>query len=268
MSRNRMTGLLGAIFGITMFVFTLTLIAATQASKSEPKLAFQYLTEDSVLLDIYETYDHEGLLDGYGAHVTTPVCNTGLCYEAELDFYWDVLGNFRDFEILPDKPLTKLDHVPFEDSDYERLKAILLTKSPSFIHLRRDELVVTPFDTDPQDVDAVGGATLKHIEKDMVEGAIYTCYTLWHIANGDINFQMQEHTIQNLEKDLLGKMLDSDNVDAHYFAAENMDPAYFEVFITQIARACKSYGQYFTDRIYSRLPDHLDLKLQGLLEAE
>ncbi len=264
MSRNRMTGLC-SLFGVTMIVTALTPAVTV---KSDPQLAFQYLTEDSVLFDIYETYDSTGLLDGYGAHVTTPVCNTGLCYEAELDFYWDVLGNFRDFEILHDKPLTKLDHVPFEDSDYEKLKTILLTKSPSFIHLRRDELVVTPFDTDPQDVDAIGGATLKHIEKDMVEGAIYTCYTLWHIANGDINFQMQEHTIQNLEKDLLVKLLDSDNVDAHYFAVENMDPAYFEVFITQIARACRSYGQYFTDRIYSRLPDHLDLRLRGLLESE
>ncbi len=264
---NRRKMLLHKVCETVLIVSVLLHVSIALAGNSEPQIAFQYLTEDSVLLDIYETYDSQGLLDGYSAHVTTPVCNTGLCYEAELDFYWDVLGNFRNFEILPDKPLTKLDHVPFEDSDYEKLKAILLTKSPSFIHLRRDELVVTPFDTDPQDVDAVGGATLKHIEKDMVEGAIYTCYTLWHIANGDISFQMQEHTIQNLEKDLLAKMLDSDNVEAHYFAVENMDSEYFEVFITQIARACKSYGQYFTERIYSRFPDHLDLRLRDLLEA-
>ncbi len=267
-SAIRVTNNLHEIFKITLIMLGLSMISSAQTSKmGNPEIAFQYLTEDSVLLDIYEAYDSEGQLAGYHAHVTTPVCNTGLCYEAELDFYWDVLGNFSDFEILQDKPLTKLDHVPFEDSDYEKLKAILLTKSPTFIHLRRDELVVKPFDTDPQDVDAVGGATLKHIEKDMVEGAIYTCYTLWHIANGDINFQMQEHTIQNLDEGLLAKLLNSDDVEAHYFAVENMDPAYFEVFIDQIAEACKSYGQYFTDRTYTRLPDHLDLRLRDLLEA-
>ncbi len=255
---------------IIVMIFPVLYISAfAQLKKTDgPRLAFKYLTEDSVLLEVREQYDAHGTLDGYTAHVLTPVCNTGLCYEAELDFYWDVLGNFSDFEILPGKPLTKLDHVPFEDTDYEKLKDILLTKSPSFIHLRRDELVVTPFDSDMEKVDAVGGATLKHIAKDMVEGAIYTCYTLWHIANGDINFQMQEHTIQNLDKALVAKLLNSKNVEAHYFVAENIDPDYFDDFVDQVAGLCKKYGQYFTDRIKSRIPDHLDKQLRDSLEIK
>ncbi len=241
---------------------------AQETLKSNPKIAINYLTQDSVLLTIYETQDLKGHLDGYTAHIVTPVCKKGQCYNVELDYYWDILGDFFDFSIIPDKPLTKLDHIPFQNSDYEKLETILLTKSPSFIHLRRDELVVKPIAKNLQGVDGISGATIKHIEKDMVSGAIYTCYTLWHIANGDINFQLQEYTKQNLNKELIAKLLNSDNVDAHYFVIENMDSNYFEFFIDKIGELCKNYGQYFTSRLYYRLPDHLSQRLKIILKTK
>jgi len=248
---------------------SLSLISfAQEIFRSKPRFAIDYLSQDSVLLKIYETYDINGQLDGYTSHILTPVCKNYECYNAELDYYWDVLGNFFDFIIISGKPLTKLDHIPFQDSDYEKLKNILLTKSPSFIHLRRDELVVKPIATNLQDVNGISGATIKYIEKDMVSGAIYTCYTLWHIANGDINFQLQEYTKQNLNKELIFKLLNLDNVEAHYFAIENMDSNSFEFFIDEIVELCKKYGQYFTNRLYDQLPDDLSQRLKIILKTK
>lgn len=221
-------------------------------------IAFQYLTTDSVLLDIYTVEDAAGILEGYRSHIVSPVCEDRLCYDAELDFFWDILGRFSHFEVDPNKPLTKLDHVPFSGADYEQLNRILLTESPSFIHLRRGELIVKPDPGDSTDVDAVTGATVKAVKQDMVEGAIYTCYTLWHIANGGIVFEIQEHTKRKInEEGLIRKLLRRPQASAHYFLIENMAPQYFTVFLPEVLALAGQYDPFFTVRLLNRLPQEL-----------
>ncbi len=175
----------------------------------------------------------------------------------ELDFYWDLIGNFSHYRIDENKSLTKQDHIPFNDSDYTKLSNILLTKSPSFIHLRRSELVISPENADPSDIDGYTGATAKEVKKDMVPGAIYTCYTLWHIANGGIEFRIREHTKQKLDEDLIGQLLNSDQVEIHYFLIENIDAEYFEPFISDFMDLAEEYDPYFTGRIIDRMPSQL-----------
>lgn len=223
----------------------------------DPEPAFQYLTNDSVLLDVYEYYDEEGLLEGYRAHILSPVCEEGLCYEAELDFAWDLIGNFLRFEVDPDKPLTKLDHVPFSPADYEKLDKILHTESPSFIHLRRSELVSSPVSGANGAVDAMTGATVKAVKKDMVEGAIYTCYTLWHIANGGIRFNIQQHSRLQLDEPLIKKLLARNEAGTNYFLVENMPPAYFSVFLQELLSLAETYDAFFSERMVQRMPDTL-----------
>lgn len=224
------------------------------ATTADP--AFQYLTNDSMLLDVYETFDPAGVLSGYRAHVLSPVCEDGKCYEAELDFFWDRLGHFTHFEIDPAKPLTKLDHVPFSTDDYRKLDSILLTQSPSFIHLRRSELVVDP----GKDLDGVTGATVKAIKKDMVPGAIYTCYTLWHIANGGITFKIQEYTRQQLQPALIEKMLDAADAREHAFLLEHLDRPYFSQFLEPLLQLADRYDAFFAARLGDQLPEELFTK--------
>ena len=175
-------------------------------SFDDQKIAFQYLTSDKVLLDIYEHYDSEGLLEGYTSHIVTPVCEDKLCLEAEVKMYWDLLGNFIKFIPIAENPLTKLDHIPFDSADYQKLHKILSDKSPSFIHLRRNELINNDGDG-IEGVDGISSATVAGVKRDMVDGAIFTCYTLWYIANGGINFNIQEHTRNKINNELIIKMV-------------------------------------------------------------
>jgi hypothetical protein len=220
-------------------------------------LAFEYHTRDSVTLQVYECLDPAGLLNGYTAHVATPVCEDRLCYDAELDMYWDVLGNFARFAVDLDKPLTKEDHVPFEPSDYTKLKEILLTKRPSFIHLRREELITKPAYADTTSADALTGATAKEVKKDMVAGAVFTCYTLWHIANGGISFEIGQHTSSKLDERLIRKLLDAQRAEAHYFLVENIGKQYFAPFLHDFLELAERYDAFFTDRLLDNLPVHL-----------
>lgn len=224
-------------------------------------IAFRYQTNDAVWLNVYEELDSRGVLKGYTSDIKSPVCEHGLCYDVELNFYWDVLGNFRDFEILPNKPLTKLDHISFNTLDYDKLKSILLSKSPSFIHLRRAELTSKQLDDDKYRPDAVSGATLEEIKNDLVEGAVYTCYTLWHIANGDINFQLQEYTKQRLDKKLIMALLRSNNVESHFFLIDFMDLKYFDMYANDVIRLVSKYDSYFESKVNTRIQD--DSKLSS-----
>lgn len=218
--------------------------------QTEP--AFQFLTTDSILIDVFQTMDASGLPAAYRAHILSPVCEDGSCYEVELDFSWNLLGKFSHFEIDPAKPLTKLDHIPFDAADYEKLNRILHTPSPSFIHLRRSELVAEP--TGNGDVDGMTGATVKAIKKDMVPGAIYTCYTLWHIANGGIVFNIQEHTRKLLTPPLIEKMLGADDAEMHYFLIENLEARYYTGFLEKILSLADRYDAFFAARIGGNLP--------------
>lgn len=223
----------------------------------QQEIAFNYLTSDSVLLDVQYHYDSIGSWVGYTSHIKTPVCEDQLCYDVELEFYWDLIGNFSHFLVDSNKPLTKQDHIPFNDADYNRLNRILSTKSPSFIHLRRSELVISPENADPSNIDGNTGATAKEVKKDMVPGAVYTCYTLWHIANGGIEFRIQEHTKQKLDEDVIRQLLNTDQIGAHYFLIENVGSEYFELFINDFMELAQEYDPYFTGRIIDRIPMHL-----------
>lgn len=226
-------------------------------SSDNRKIAFQYLTNEKVLLDIYEYYDNQGLLEGYTSHVTTPVCEDKACLEAEVDIYWNLPGNFIKFSLVPENPLTKLDHIPFDNSDYQKLNEILLDKTPSFIHLKRSELTSGNV-YESNEVDGISSATIAEVKEDMVEGAIFTCYTLWYIANGGISFNIQEHTSKKIDHQLIAKMVRSENTESHYFLIENIKPAFFEGFLNEVVTLAMEYDAFFIQRIIEKGPENLN----------
>ncbi len=224
------------------------LLAAGLGLTHEKKLAFRYTTDEQVKLSIFGVYDELGILQYYTCRIKTPVCRNDYCDVVEIDFFWDILGNFTEFQLLPDKPLTKLDHVPFSKADYDRLRTILLDQNPPFMHLRKSQLLAAEPLKDAPDVDAVSGATAKHLKEMMVEGAAFTCFTLWHIANGDIHFQMQEHTRQNLNELQVRHLLDSGGLEVQYFLIENMEPAHFALFLDELMGLMENADAYMLNR--------------------
>lgn len=147
----------------------------------------------------------------YVAHIFTPVCNTGECLPVKINIYWDLCGNYLKFDQEEGEILTKLDHAPFTDEDYQLLDEILKGPDPRIIrrskHLKGKknnqsspspdyETSFSKYDM----VDGITGSTLPEVKEKFVPGALYTTYTLYGLANdfkSEILHYTQSHLLQS-----------------------------------------------------------------------
>jgi hypothetical protein len=67
-------------------------------------------------------------------------------------------------------------------------------------------------------VDAVTGATPQTIKNAVVEGAVYSSYTLWHFVNGPIKDSIAAFTLSIYSDPVARQMLTSDNYETQLFA--------------------------------------------------
>ena len=223
-----------------------------QASLDPP--AFEFLTQDSVEVAVYPLYDSEKRLDQYQARIFTPICEDTICYSVELDFYWDLLGNFIEYKLLPGKPLTKVEHDPFEEEDYQKLGAILRNKQPAFVNMRKEELI-TKVSNDQ--VDGITGATVAAIKDEIVPGAAYSCYTLWHIAHGVVMNGILQHTASQLDTPLVRKLSALEDENAHFFLFNNFKGSDFSKYLPELLYMIGKNGSYFAKQAIEKLPIEL-----------
>ena len=184
---------------------------------------------------IYLVLDRDSLPDFYFSHIRTPVCNDGLCKAVDIDMKWNLSGEFLDFS-LPSEPLTKFDHEEFTDSDYRKLRSILRDKSSLLGRYRPEDLVDENSQRISETADAITGATLNTVREAVVEGALYTCHSLWNLANGKLTEKMKKFTTEILDEHLLRKLLLSSDYPDRYLALDNIPP--------------DAYGEYF-DLVFS-----------------
>src|SRR5690606_18546747 len=142
----------------------------------------------------------------------------GQCYLMVIDIYWDLLGNFKKYELQEDQPLTKFDHVEFTDEDHKKMREILSNRD-SFLRFYALENLIDPNEQRESDVvDGVSGATHKSIQNEVVSGAVYSTYVLWHIVNGPIAQRILEHTESRFTDAMMVQLLRSDNYHYQYYA--------------------------------------------------
>lgn len=177
---------------------------------------------DSMRYELWLIYDETGEPQQYMADIFTPVCYSNKCYPVFIDFYWDLLGNFKRYEVPSGKPLTKLDHIPFEEHDYEKLHEILTNTSSMLKDYRAEDLVVDNREELTQGVDAVTGATLKTLQNQVISGAVYSCYTLWHLAHGEMAAIARQHTEKIHDEKMLIRFLKSPDHRYQYWALEKV----------------------------------------------
>ena len=163
--------------------------------------------------------DSTGLLAGYLTDLKVPVCEDKVCYDVEIAFHWNLIGEFDHFKVSEKAPLTKLDHVPFSKEDYQKLERILKSKDLSFVKLNPKELVEP--NTDPK-VDAYSGATKTTIKNEVIEGALFTCHTLWHIANGTVVDSIKTQTKNALNRGLIEKMISKNQASFSYYLLDQL----------------------------------------------
>jgi hypothetical protein len=165
--------------------------------------SFVITENDTTTYELHLALNEDGSPHCFYRNIFTPVCITGECKPVYIDFYWDLLGNYTHFKMPDGEILTKMDHDEFTDADYDKLQAILINASSILKDIEMKDLISTGTENLADSVDAKTGATLKSIKNEVIDGAVYTCYTLWHIAYGKIVTSKMREITDSLQNDVL-----------------------------------------------------------------
>lgn len=155
-------------------------------------------------------------------NIFTPVCNTGECKPVYINFYWDLLGNYTRFTMPENEVLTKTDHREFQEKDYAKLQEIIVKETSIFSELKMEDLIVKGTEAISDSANIKTGATLKTIKNEVIEGAVYTCYTLWHRAHGETTEAVRAITETLTDAALLHSFLQSNNHHYQYWAMDKV----------------------------------------------
>jgi len=171
----------------------------------------------------------------YYQKIVSPVCEDTLCRMVNLTLKWDLLGKYSSYYLDEGVTITKVGHKPFTDEEYNKLHTILADDKSILGSFSKEDITELPIvDTDEKEqneVDAVTGATPEAIKNEIIEGALYTSHTLWHLCRGKIRDQILNHTGEMLLNEVFMHQLILSG-DIHYieFALRNLnsfDPSDF-----------------------------------------
>ncbi len=217
---------------LCILIFPVTFIPlATFSQQWEDtcKFAFNYNSEEFEVENVINICTNSDQIPyQYKAEINMPVCDDTLCANVVIKLFWDLAGNYSGFDTIPGKPLTKFDHLKFEPADYLKLDQILKNRNSMLRILNKEELVDKSVKVKSNVVDAVTGATPKTIKNSVVEGAVYSSYTLWHFVNGTIKNQMTQFTQNIYSEPIARQLLESKNYETQLFALKKMSELDFE----------------------------------------
>lgn len=213
---------LSSVFVVFVLATSVTYVSPRMAPIDTKRELIYQVDSDSTRYDLWLEFDGNDRPLQYTAEIFTPVCYSNKCYPVFIDFYWDLLGNFDRYEMPDGKILTKLDHLPFEPADYEQMQKILRNPNSLLKNFAVEELVVGAETAESKGVDAVTGATSKTIQNEVISGAVYSCYTLWHLAHGEITDLIRTQTSERVSDALLLDFLGSKNHRYQYWAVDRV----------------------------------------------
>ena len=213
-----------------------------------------FFVSDTLEIELYTIYDSLGVPDKYMACVESPVCEIDKCYAIELQVYWDLIGRFYKYDTLPGQGLTKLDHVPFTTDDYTRLTRILSDPYSGLSRYSKEELIG---DTRTSELDGITGATIEEIRGSVINGAVYSCYTLWHIVHGSVVDSLRMATVSSLDKPLINKLVDINDDDVGHFLINNFSDENFEDFLPEVLRLIEHADGYLAKNAIEQMPKNV-----------
>ncbi len=195
----------------------------------------------------------------YFAYINTPVCIDGSCKPLFVNVYWDLLGNYVGFGVIEAELLTKYDHELFTSEDYQKLHRLLLNKHSILARKKLSDL----FDAKPAKVekvtfngvelDAVSGATKREIGQSVVKGALYSCYTLWHLVHGAIADSMHNR-IEAVYS--MSDFLYADYLPYQYYALRQMDSLALKQEWTRVQEIFLKSSPLQRTYLIKKMPDH------------
>ena len=214
---------------------------------------------DSVFLFV----DEHSEAKFYYQDIFTPVCeDSSLCKPIYITLVWDLLGNYLDYNVKMGRPLTKIDHIAFSEEEYQKLHAVLMDDHSilgSYTKENIDDLnSVTAGDYEGPKVDIVTGATPQYIKDQIIEGALYTCHTIWHLSRGKIDKMLLNHTKNHLiDEAFLRQLISSGKIDYVTFALEYLTSLEISKFHHAIIESILRSDRLTASQIILFLPKEL-----------
>ena len=194
----------------------------------------------------------------YYQHLYSPVCTDTLCKPVQIYLVFNLAGNYIDYRLDAKHPLTKVDHDPFQTADYKKLHYILYEENSILGQYSKENienLVKPPSETG---TDAISGATPATIKESIVEGALYTCHTLWKHAHGELGPALKEHTeTELLDEDLIRHMLQTGDTRLINFSLEHLHRYETSAFRTEFVKLIRSSYSYTANRLIEGIPGEL-----------
>lgn len=185
--------------------------------------------DTSLQHQVYVLKDTSGADLLYYAPIVTPVCIDGKCKPVHISLYWNLIGSYVGYALPPSIPLSKYDHESFEEQDYQRLHQLLLDDKSVLKRKKLEDLFDKNARPDKkvrykgEEIDGVTGATRKEIKESLVAGALYSCYTVWHLAHGEVQDSITSKILAGHSEDWNKKLLYSPYRDYQHFAIQRLD---------------------------------------------
>ncbi len=238
------------IRSIGLIIISIVFISSNRKSHKHPSLYF--VVADSINISVSEIYDSLDLLESYTARIATLVCEVDKCYAIEIDFYWDLIGRFHHYDTLLGQELTKLDHEPFTKSDYDKLNNILIDPNSILASYAEKDLVK---DSRKSEIDGFTGATIMEIKEAVIEGAVYSCYSLWNIAHGPVVDSIQKNTLKLLNRDIVRQLVNKNDQELNYFLINNFSEKDHRLYLPEVLQTISQGKGYYAKNAIEKIPE-------------
>jgi hypothetical protein len=210
------------LFILVIFCLITGKAAAISPFPADTLKTYEIREGDTLAYTLNLALDAAGKPKYFFRNIFTPVCNTGECRPVRVNMYWDLLGNYLRYDLPGNEVLTKTDHRDFKEEEYRKLQDILANESSILAELKMEDLVVKGTENISDSANVRTGATLKTIKNEVIEGAVFTCYTLWHFAHGPTSAQIQKITVSLETPSMLHSFLRSSNHHYQYWAMDKV----------------------------------------------
>ncbi|WP_143314037.1 hypothetical protein [Colwellia sp. UCD-KL20] len=156
----------------------------------------------------------------YFMDVASVFCGENVCKIDKVRLFWNELGFYDHIELAEGVKLEKGEALDFEPEDYLKLDKVLSNTESGLKLLEKHELVSKK--SGGNGVDALTGATVSLHKNDYITGAIWTCYTLWHFANGDMHHIIRNFTGDGYSLEKLHQLLLTGDREYQQFVLEQL----------------------------------------------
>jgi hypothetical protein len=131
-------------------------------------------------LTIY--YSAAAYPEAVSRNIHTAVCIDSLCRLVDIRLFWEITGKFIGYSLPSGGELTKREHTPFSETDYNKLIEILSDSASQLGFYTLNE--IHPVKQSVNKVDGTTGATTPDLTSWIVPQAAYTSFTIWHLTYG------------------------------------------------------------------------------------